>query len=183
MKKFTQHFLAMSVTAGLGLASISAYAATPDQHTSLIFSAHDSAIFGNSIRAGLDESGDQFSFHTDSGMDDGSFIKGYNGSNFSAAIDRFNLDHAAKSNSNVAEGLNDPDLDAHFEHSVLNSDKSHGLHNFDSEFNPGKESFHCGSIPVSPVPEPAEYLLMACGFALLGFITNRRKSKFFLFQA
>ena len=83
-------------------------------------------------------------------------------------------------NSVVATGLIGPRFNTHLEFSRLNSDrlnsdKAYGLHIFDKETNPILGSFYCGSLPVSPVPEPAEYLLLTGGLALLGFIANRRR--------
>ena len=54
-------------------------------------------------------------------------------------------------------------------HRELHPEWRHGIHmDVDEEFD---EHF-----AASPIPDPAEYLLMLCGLALLGFIATRRRS-------
>ena len=70
-------------------------------------------------------------------------------------------------NGNV--GLNDASIVAVFiDNLVLNADVS---------YQPGMDEGYAVFTPVSPVPEPATWAMMLLGFAGIGFMAYRRKSK------
>lgn len=175
MKQFSQHLAVMAISAGLGLASINAYAVASAQSSSLVFNSQGIATFSNSISAGLTDFNDLFTFTTTSSSGGASSIASFNGQNFSAAFSSFNLLDVDNGGSLVATGLIGPGFFTQLGFSGLNSNTIYGLNIVGTVTNPGQGAFYSGSIAVNPVPEPAEYVLMACGLGVLGFVAYRRR--------
>ena len=175
MKKFAQHLTVMAISAGVGLASLNVCAVPAAQNTTLIFNSQDIATFSNSISAGLTDFNDLFTFTTTSSSGGASSIASFNGRNFSAAFSSFTLHNVDNSGSVVATGTIDPGFFTQPGFSGLNSNTTYGLNIIGTVTNPVQGAFYSGSIAVNPIPEPAEYILMACGLGVLGLVAYRRR--------
>lgn len=175
MKQFAQHLSVMAISAGLGLASINAYAVVSAPNPSLVFNTHGIATFSNSISAGLTEFNHLFTFTTTSSSGGASSIASFNGHNFSAAFSSFNLLDVDNGGSVVATGSIGPGFFTQLGFSGLNSNTLYGLNIIGTVTNPDLGSFYSGSLTVSPVPEPAEYIFIAIGLSVLGFVAYRRR--------
>lgn len=190
MNQPVKSLLAMAITAALSLGSTSTFAAscmasndtfataataTSVQSSTLTFNDQGIAIFSGSVSAGNTDFNNLYTFTTTSGSGGASSIASFNGTNFSAAFTSFNLLDVDNGNSVVATGLIGPSFVTQLGFSGLDSNTLYGLNIVGTVTNPSLGSVFSGSLTVSPVPEPAEYLLLSVGLSFVGFIANRRR--------
>jgi hypothetical protein len=177
MKSNTNKLLALAITAGLGLSSFNAQATTSADTAALSFNTQGIATFSNSISAGYADFNDLFTFTTASSSGGASSVASFNGQYFSTAFSSFNLLNVSNGNSVVATGLIGPSFVTQLGFSGLNQNSIYALNIIGTVNSPSAGGFYSGSLSVSPIPEPAEYVLLAGGFGLIGFIANRRKQQ------
>ena len=159
----------------VALANGSASAATSTLNSSLSFNAQGIGAFSHLITPGFTSFNDLFTFTTTSSSLGATSIASFNGFNFSAAFSSFNLIDVTHGNSVIATGTIGPSFVSQLGFSGLNANTTYGLNIAGILDTPNLGGFYSGSISVSPVPEPTEYVLLACG--LLGLIAIRRRSK------
>jgi hypothetical protein len=138
--------IALTVVLGLPITSLNATAATSNETTNSVFNVHRKSTFSN---------------HLDTGTNS------FNNSFYSAA----NGDLPLVAGSNVH---NWPGLATQ----GGNSYQGHHLQsNFGTPHFAKHEGMHFAAAnPVSPVPEPGKFALLAIGFALLAICATRRKA-------
>jgi len=176
MNHFAQRLAAITISIGLGLISLNASAVVAVPTGSLIFNAQGIATFSSATSAGATTFNNLFTFSTTSASSGGaSSVASFNGTGFSAAFTTFNLLNVSNGNSVVATGVIGPSFVTQLGFTGLTSNTTYGLNVAGTVTNPSLGSFYTGSLTVSPVPEPSEYLLLGIGLALLGFIAYRRK--------
>lgn len=176
MKQYVQHLAFAVLTAGLGLASINANAVTSMQNSFLFFNSQGIASFSSVTTSGVTNFNDLYTFTTTSSSSGGaSSIASFNGANFSASFSSVSLLDISNGNNVVATGTTSPSFVTQIGFSELNANTIYGLNIIGTSTNPSSGSFYSGSLTVSPVPEPAEYLFLACGLGILGFVFKHRK--------
>jgi flagellar biosynthesis protein FliQ len=177
MKHLAKPLAVFAITVGLGIASINANATTSVQNSSLAFSSQGIATFSNVTSTGINNFNDLYTFTTDTNSNGGaSSIASFNGTNFSAAFSSVSLLDITNGNTVVATGTISPSFVTQIGFSNLNSNTTYGLNIVGTVTNPNMGSFYSGSLTLSPIPEPSEYLLIACGLGLIGFIASRRRN-------
>lgn len=161
----------------VALANGSASAATSTLNASLSFNAQGIGAFSHLITPGFTGFNDLFTFTTTSSSLGATSIASFNGFNFSAAFSSFNLIDVTHGNAVIATGTIGPSFVSQLGFSGLNANTTYGLNIVGTLSTPSLGGFYSGSVTtVSPVPEPAEYVLLACGLGLLGLIAMRRRS-------
>jgi hypothetical protein len=138
--------IGLTVVLGLPIASLNATAATSNENSNSVFN-----VYGNST----------FSNHLDTGANS------FNNSFYSPANGELHL--AAGSNDHNWPGL------------AIQGGNSYQGHHQQSNIGTPHFAKHEGmhfaaASPVSPVPEPGKFALLAIGFALLAICATRRKA-------
>lgn len=174
MKHSVQHLLAMAIAVGISLTGVNAYAATSTTNSSLVFNPQGIATLSGSTAAGTTAFNNLYTFTTTASSGGASSIASFNGTSFSTAFSAFNLLDVTNSNAVLASGSIGPSFVAQLSFSGLNSYTTYGLNVIGTVTNPSAGSFYSGSLSVSPVPEPGEYLLLLCGLGLVGFTVMKR---------
>ncbi len=152
MKCFTNNLFAIVLTCGLGVAGFSATAAASNQDSSPVFNAKNDMTFSGNF----DKSSNYFSNPFNSSFDGkSSFATGSNGRD--------------QGNFAIHE----------IQHPGTSDEYSQQWNSHIREFGKGGEDFfhhHDFRDTTSPVPEPSEYLFMACGLAMLYIVAKRRRT-------
>ncbi|WP_283743524.1 PEP-CTERM sorting domain-containing protein [Sideroxydans sp. CL21] len=152
MKQHAKFQIALVMFACLGLFSINATATALDRQSSSIFNTQDSTTFSHNTAGDFTNSNVRFIFSA-SGKD----------GNFTFAADPNGPSFESFLNSSRQH----PEQDGSEPHIPNIGDRDINQHEWNRD----------DGFPVSPIPEPAEYILMACGLALLGFAANRRRNR------
>ena len=176
MKHYTKSAVAIALAVGMGFASINASAATSILDSSLTFNNQGLATFSQNIGPGYSDFNAQFTFTTNATSGGATSISSFNGNYFSTGFTSFNLVDVTNGNLVVSTGSVSPGFVGQLGFSGLNSNTTYGLSLTGTVTNPNAGGFFVGTLAVNPVPEPGEYLLLLCGFALLGFIAAKRRN-------
>lgn len=177
MKQFAKLALSIAVVIGLGFTAANAMAVTSTLDTPISFDAQHIAGFSDTIVNGFTDFNDLFSFSAPSGLGGASVISSFNGLNFSTAFSSFQLLDLSHGNTVLATGSISPNFFGQLSFPGLSVGINYGLNIIGTVNNPAAGAFYSGSVTISPVPEPDEYVLMLCGLLLIGFIATRRKSE------
>jgi hypothetical protein len=150
--KFMKHcsnnlfFIALTFVLGLPISSLNATAAISNEASNSVFNVHGNSTFSN---------------HLDTGA--------YSFNNFFYSTANGDLPLAAESNVHNWPGL-----------LIQGGNSFQGHHpqsNFGTPHFAKHEGIHFAAAnPVSPVPEPGNFALLAIGFALLAIWASRRKT-------
>ena len=148
MKRYLNNLFVIALTLGLGLTGLNATAVTSNQDSSPVFNAKSNATFIDNIDTNSNYLSNPF---ISTNSDNSSFATGSNGRNQSDLV----VQQPGTSDGYSQQfGFNTGEIgkggDNHFHH----------------------DNFR---FTTSPVPEPAEYLLIACGLAMIYFVGKRRR--------
>lgn len=155
MKKNTKLRVALIMSAGLGLTCIDASAAALDRESSLIFNTQGATTFSYNIAGSFTDFNNRFTFSTAGRDGNFAFAADPTGPSFDSFQNSYRQ-HLERRPEQYNGKPHMPDIgDREINQHEWNRDEGHA---------------------VSPVPEPAEYILMCCGLALFGFVANRRRN-------
>ncbi len=156
----------------------SATAATSILNSSLSFNTQNIAAFSHLITPGYSDFNDLFTFTTTSPSGGASVISSFNGLNFSTGFSAFNLFDVTHGNTLIATGsIFGPNFASQLSFSGLSASTTYGLSITGAVVNSIAGGYYSGSITVIPVPEPTEFVLLACGLGMVGLIATRRRSE------
>ena len=156
MKHYSNYLFVVVLASGLALTSLNAIAKTSNLDSSPVFNTKSYTSFNGNIDIGSNFFFTPFKSSTD------------NKSSFGIGLDVRNQYDFAIPHSDTTEG------DSQQWNTVIREIGNGGETNFHHDF---ETYFHHDDFryTASPVPEPAEYLFLASGFALLYFVVIRRR--------